>query len=125
MRDEGFATVAVLALCGVLASAGGLVAVLGGIAVARHQAAAVADLAALAGAARAVEGSGPACTAAAGVARRNGASLVACELEGLDVAVTVEVRPPGVVGTWGNAQGRARAGPGTSRGSQASYRDTG
>ncbi len=125
MKDEGFATVAVLALCGVLASAGGLVSVLGGIAVARHQAAAAADLAALAGAARAIEGPRPACTAAAGVARRNGAVLVSCDLNGLDVAVTVAVRPPGVVGTWGNTQGHARAGPGTSTGSEASYRDTG
>ena len=117
MRDEGFATVAVLALCGVLASAGGLVAVLGEIAVARHQAAAAADLAALAGAARALEGTGPACTAAAGVARRNGATLTSCVLDGLDVEATAVVE---TVGHWGHVEARARAGPGTSGASGAS-----
>ena len=104
-RDDGFATIVVLALCGVLAGAGGMVAVLGQIAVARHQAAAAADLAALAGAAHALDGS--ACTAAATVARRNGATLTSCVLAGLEVTVTVEGR----AGRWGVVTSRARAGP--------------
>lgn len=120
MRDEGFATVATLALCGVLASAGGLVAVLGELAVARHQAAAAADLAALAGAARALEGTGPACTAAADVARRNGATLTSCRLEGLDVTVAVAVEPAGLLRAGGSLKARARSGPGTSGGFHAS-----
>lgn len=106
-RDDGFATIVVLALCGVLAGAGGMVAVLGQIAVARHHAASAADLAALAGAARALEGSTPACTAAATVARRNGATLTSCVLDGLVVTVTVQGR----AGRWGVVTSRARAGP--------------
>lgn len=114
MRDDGFATVAVLGLCGVLAVTGGLVAVLGEVAVARHEAAAAADLAALAGAARVLDGT--ACTAAGGVARRNGAVLTSCVLEGLVVDVTVSVE----AGRWGTTRARARAGPGTSESSEAS-----
>lgn len=108
-RDEGFATITVLALCGILTAAGGLVAVLGEIAVARHQAAAAADLAALAGAGRALEGSEVVCGVARVVAARNDAALTSCELDGLDVHVMVEV----AAGRWGKVASHARAGPST------------
>jgi secretion/DNA translocation related TadE-like protein len=106
-RDEGFATLAVLALCGVLTAAGGLVAVLGEIAVARHQAAAAADLAALAAAGRAREGPEVVCWVARAVAARNHAAVMSCAVDGLDVQVMVAVE----AGRWGVVRSRARAGP--------------
>ena len=91
---------------------------LGEVAVTRHRAAAAADLAALAGAAHALDGS--ACTTAATVARRNGATVQECRLDGEDVDVTVSV-----TSDWGVTRARARAGPGTSERSRASYLDRG
>jgi secretion/DNA translocation related TadE-like protein len=102
--------VLVLALCAVLLVAGGLTAAVGAVAVSRHQAAAAADLAALAGA-QAVGNGGAACAEAARVASRSGAGLASCTIEGADVVVEAVVRPAGTLGRLGVARVRARAGP--------------
>ncbi len=109
--DGGFATVAVLALCGVLLAFGSVVASLAALAVTRHQAAAAADLAALAGAGHALEGDSVACAAARATARAHGAALRDCRLDGVDLQVTVAIRAPGVLARWGDVRARARAGP--------------
>jgi secretion/DNA translocation related TadE-like protein len=79
--------------------------------VARHQAESAADLAALAAASHAPAGAGPACAEAAWVAERMRAALLECSLSGLDALVEVVVVPPGVLGQFGSAAARARAGP--------------
>src|SRR5690242_19734995 len=80
----------------------------GGLVAARHRAQSAADLGALAGAVRAVEGAGVACPAAERIVRANGARMVACRVEGLDVVVTAQVSGPA---GWGAAEQSARAGP--------------
>lgn len=63
---------------------------------AHARAAAAADLGALAGADRLLEDPTGACAAADVVTRANGARLVGCTTEGLDIVVTAAVRiPPG------------------------------
>ena len=81
---------------------------LGAAVVARHRAQAVADLAALAAAARMPAGVEAACTQATEVARAMRASISGCLADALDVVVTVEVS---VSARWGNARAAARAGP--------------
>jgi secretion/DNA translocation related TadE-like protein len=81
---------------------------LGGARVARHRAQNAADAGALAGAVWAVDGPPVACAVAGRVVSANGARLVSCVVDGLDVRVTVEVpltrsMPAGRAG--------ARAGP--------------
>lgn len=109
--EHGFVTVAVTGLIAVLLSVTGAVALLGGVAVARHRAAAAADLAALAAAAHVLDGPTAACRAAAVVAAAHRARVSACELRGEDVTIEVTVRPTGPLGRWGSARGVARAGP--------------
>lgn len=106
-RDDGFVMVAVAGLVLVLVAVGGLVATLGAVAVARHRAAAAADLAALAAAGHAREGQGPACDAAGAIAQAQEAELITCALDGPDATVQVEVR----LGVLGAARARGRAGP--------------
>ena len=115
-RDEGFVTVAVVGLATALALIASLVVALGAVAVARHQAASAADLAALAGAQHALEGQAVACAAATAVARAQGARLASCALTGLDVRLVAVVRPEGRLGEMGEARATAVAGPGTNRG---------
>jgi secretion/DNA translocation related TadE-like protein len=110
-EDRGGATVWVLAV--------GLVAVLlamawgavGSAMVARHRAQAAADLGALAGAARAVDGAQSACDRAAEIVRANSAAFVGCELDGFDLVVTARTTPAGLAAMVGTAQASARAGP--------------
>ena len=109
--DGGSATVLVLALVAVLAAVAALLVGAGALVVARHRADSAADLAALAAAARALDGAGAACRAADGVARATGAALVGCRLQGEDAVVTVEVTPPGGLARVGRARSTARAGP--------------
>lgn len=109
--DEGSATVLVLALAAVLAVTGGLAATVGAVGVARHRAAAVADLAALAAADRALDGPTRACAAAARAAAAGSAVLDSCGLTGEVADVVVAIRPPGVLGSWGVARAHSRAGP--------------
>jgi secretion/DNA translocation related TadE-like protein len=108
-EDAGFATVAVAGLALVLMAVTGLVASLGAVAVARHRAAAAADLAALAAAQHALDGTG--CARAASVARAQGAELESCDVQGPVAVVVVRVRPPGRLGELGEARARAAAGP--------------
>jgi secretion/DNA translocation related TadE-like protein len=82
---------------------------LGAAVVARHQAQAAADLAALAAAATLPAGQEWACAQAAAVARAMRARTADCAVDNLDVIVTVEVAL--AVSRWGNAKAAARAGP--------------
>ena len=109
--DDGAAALLVLGLASVLLVLALLLTALGAVAVARHRAAAAADLAALAAAARALDGEAVACAAARGVASAQGARLLTCALDGEHALVAVEVRPAGAPGRLGTAQVRARAGP--------------
>ncbi|MFJ6716189.1 Rv3654c family TadE-like protein [Streptomyces sp. NPDC091265] len=91
-------------LCTVFA----VVLALGQVVVARHRAGGAADLAALAAADRALEGTTAACRAAQEVARAQGAEVVRCGVQGeiADVIARVSLGPyaPEV---------RSRAGPAT------------
>ncbi|GAB3130398.1 hypothetical protein GCM10027289_14850 [Tsukamurella serpentis] len=77
---------------------------------ARHRAQTAADMAALAGAASAVDPEA-ACAAAGRLAAANGGSLRGCTVDGFDVAVRVGVSAPLVVFGSGEALATARAGP--------------
>jgi secretion/DNA translocation related TadE-like protein len=82
-------------------------AYLGSVVVARHRAQAAADLAALAAASRLPSGVESACAGAAVVAREMRVSDVQCQVDDLDVVVTVGVH----VAFAGTARAAARAGP--------------
>ncbi|OEJ32586.1 Rv3654c family TadE-like protein [Streptomyces subrutilus] len=105
-RDRGSATVWAVLAATVLGAVFGGVLLLGQAVVARHRAAAAADLAALAAAATWAHGPETACGAALRVARAQGAALAACSLEGEVAEVTA--RP--AAGTF-TPEIRARAGP--------------
>jgi secretion/DNA translocation related TadE-like protein len=94
----------------VLCVAGGSGSV-GVVAVERHRADTAADAAALAAASNVVTGEVSACAAAAAIARTDGAVLTQCGLDGAGAQVEVAVALPGVLYRFGNAVGRARAGP--------------
>jgi secretion/DNA translocation related TadE-like protein len=79
--------------------------------VARHRAQTAADLAALGGAALAVEGEQAACARAAMLVAENDGRIVACHLDGWDLTVAAEVMPSGVAAFAGAAHASARAGP--------------
>lgn len=91
----------------VLLTATGAGAYLGSAVVARHRAQAVADLAALAAAARLGSGADAACAGAAAVARRMKTDDIRCAPDGLDIVVTARVP----VAFGGAASAAARAGP--------------
>ncbi|MET4427977.1 secretion/DNA translocation related TadE-like protein [Mycolicibacterium sp. 624] len=89
---------------------------LGGVAVgsaviARHRAQAAADLAALAAAGRIALGGDAACASAASIARRMGAAIASCAVDGLDVVVSVDVTAELGRLRVGTARAAARAGP--------------
>lgn len=88
----------------------GLVVHLGVAVLARQRAETAADLAALAGAAQILRGAEIACAAAQTVARANGAELIGCRADGLDLLVELNVEVGSAV-FGGTAAGRARAGP--------------
>jgi len=111
--DDGSGSVLVLTAACVLLLAGMLLTSLAAVGVARHRAASVADLSALAAASSAHLGSGPACEAARAVADRSAARLLACDVVGDVATVVAGVRPPGRLGELGTATARARAGPAT------------
>ncbi|MFE9633209.1 Rv3654c family TadE-like protein [Streptomyces sp. NPDC006463] len=87
-RDRGSATVWGALVATVLGAVFGGVLLLGQAVVARHRAAAAADLAALAAAATWAHGPETACAAARRVARAQGASLGACTVRGEVAEVT-------------------------------------
>lgn len=105
-RDRGSATVWAALVTTVLGAVFAGVLLLGQAVVARHRAAAAADLAALAAAATWAHGPDTACGAARRVARAQGAELAVCHVGG-EVA-EVEARVTSGPFTPG---GRARAGP--------------
>lgn len=84
-------------------------AYLGSAVVARHRAQAVADLAALAAAARLPAGTDAACVRAAAVAHEMRVDDIGCVADGLDVVITARV----AVVVAGTARATARAGPAT------------
>jgi secretion/DNA translocation related TadE-like protein len=110
-RDSGSASVWLLAAGLVLVAGGMAGATVGAAHVASHRARTAADLGALAGAARAIEGSDAACARAAELVAANGARLTHCRLDGLDLTVTVEVTPAPAAGIGRAATATARAGP--------------
>lgn len=109
--DRGSTSVWLLAVGLVLLAAGLAGAALGAAHVARHQAQSAADLAALAGAVHAVAGPDTACARAAGIVEANGGRVANCQLDGLDLTVTVEVAPATGTGLTRPAIATARAGP--------------
>jgi secretion/DNA translocation related TadE-like protein len=84
---------------------------LGSAVIGRHRAQAAADLAAIAAAARVPQGSRAACAWAAVVVSRMGAHQIGCDVDGLDVVVTVEVAIAFAGWGTGAARAAARAGP--------------
>jgi secretion/DNA translocation related TadE-like protein len=110
-RDRGAATVWLLAAGLVLVMMGVAAAAVGTATVARHRAQTAADLGALAGAIRAVEGAESACARAAEIVTANGGRLAACSLDGFDLTIAVEVPVSPVRGIARTAHASARAGP--------------
>jgi secretion/DNA translocation related TadE-like protein len=109
-RDRGSATIyASLALVA-LTALGVTVSGYTALAVAKHRAAAAADLAALAGA-QALQDGGDACVTASDVAKRNGAQLADCLVDGLTVRVVARADGPNVLGRAWRFESAARAGP--------------
>ena len=115
-REDGSASVLVVALVAVLGLVGGALVSVALAVVARHRADAASDLAALAAAGRALDGQAAACAAAREVALGGGGRVVVCRLVGGTAVVTVEVRPPGRLAVLGPARSTARAGPATATG---------
>lgn len=108
--ERGAATVLVVAFLGLLLLVGTALGVVGAMVRAHRTAQSAADLAALAGAA-AIARDEDGCTQAARVAAANGARLVGCAPEGLEVRVTVEVEGPRSLGQVADLTAEARAGP--------------
>lgn len=109
--DDGVAAVLVLTMASVLVLVAAVAASLAAVAVARQRAAAAADLSALAAAQHSLSGPAVACARAEVVARRAGARVTSCALDGDVATVLAQVRPAGPVGLLGSASVRARAGP--------------
>ncbi|NED95750.1 flp pilus-assembly TadE/G-like family protein [Phytoactinopolyspora alkaliphila] len=111
--ERGAGTVLVLMVIALTVTAFMVAAVMVSGQSARRQAAAAADLAALAAAVQLSQGPDAACAAAETVARANGAQLHECSVHGVEVEVLVRVAVAGAGATWLPAQERrARAGPG-------------
>jgi secretion/DNA translocation related TadE-like protein len=108
--DRGAATVLGVALLGVLLLVGAALGVVAAMVEAHRVAQSAADLAALAGAGAASDGS-DGCAAAARVATANGAELTGCWPAGRDVRVEVTVAGPRWLGQDGDLVAAARAGP--------------
>ncbi|MGH3366421.1 MAG: Rv3654c family TadE-like protein [Nocardioidaceae bacterium] len=104
---EGSATLYVLSAMVLLMAVTLVVAGFAGLAAAKHRAAAAADLAALSAASTPAAG----CQAAASTARRNGAQLTGCSIEGRDAFVTVVVVAEAPFGLRPHLRAQARAGP--------------
>ncbi len=109
--DRGAATVFACVGVVVLLLVTGLAAHVGSAVLARQRAETGADLAALAGAAQLLRGTGFACATAAAVARANSVDVTGCRADGLDLLVEVTAEVAGGRGFGGTAVGRARAGP--------------
>jgi secretion/DNA translocation related TadE-like protein len=111
-RDEsGSATIVMLTGIGVVAMATALALAIGVATQTRHRAGAAADAAALAAAAAALDGGSQACARGGELAERDGAQLVSCVVANGIADVTVSVKPPGLLASFGPTTARARAGP--------------
>jgi anti-sigma B factor antagonist len=110
-RDRGSASLWLAAVGLVLVAAGVAGSAVGVATVAHHQARTAADLGALAGAARVVEGTDAACRSAAEIASANRARLVSCAVDGWEIVVTVEVAAHPLPALNRTASASARAGP--------------
>ena len=110
-RDRGAATIFVLGVGLVLVLAGAAGAAVGAARLSRHQAQVAADLGALAGAARAIEGAASACARAAEFVAANRARLTSCRVEGLEIVIYAEVVVSPLPGLTRRAVAGARAGP--------------
>ncbi|MFI6239793.1 Rv3654c family TadE-like protein [Micromonospora sp. NPDC050795] len=110
-RQRGGATVLLLATGLVFVVFGTFGAAVVAAGMASQRAAVAADLGALAGAARALDGEAAACASASDLAVRNDGRLVGCHLDGMDVLVTVEVAFTPLPGLTRVATASARAGP--------------
>ena len=109
--DRGAATVWTAGAIAALLTVTTLVVWLGAAAATRHRAAGAADLAALAAAGAVVDGERVACGKARWVTDRMSVVLRSCRLNGAEARVEVVAQPPGVLGGFGPAEARARAGP--------------
>ncbi|MGH8825883.1 MAG: Rv3654c family TadE-like protein [Jiangellaceae bacterium] len=121
--ERGAGSILVLSGVMVVLTALLVVATLGGGYLARHRAAAAADLAALAAAGRVWTGSAAACSAAGGVAEANGAVLRWCRVRGEQVEVVAAVEAGGPAAVLGDPARRARAGPNASAGTSVGSDD--
>jgi secretion/DNA translocation related TadE-like protein len=110
-RDRGAASILVLAIGLVLVAAGVAGGAVGAARVGRHQARTAADLGALAGAARAVQGPAVACARARQLAVANRARLLSCRLDGFEIVIAVRVTVTPLPGLTRYASAAARAGP--------------
>jgi secretion/DNA translocation related TadE-like protein len=110
-NDTGSATVWVVTAMALVLGVGGVSGSVGVVTVERHRADTAADAAALAAAGHVIAGQAAACKAAAETARADGAELSRCGLYGAGAQVETRVALPGVLGRFGHAVSRARAGP--------------
>ena len=83
----------------------------GSAVIARHRAQSAADLAAVAAAVHLAHGASAACSRASALALAQGTAVTRCEVEHLDVIVTVETHVPLGRIAVGPARATARAGP--------------
>jgi secretion/DNA translocation related TadE-like protein len=111
LADHGSATVWVLAVGLAFVLLGLACATVGVAAIGRHRAQTAADLGALAGAARTLEGPAAACSRATDIAAANGGRVTGCVVQGFDLIVTVEVVVHLPSRGIRVATARARAGP--------------
>jgi secretion/DNA translocation related TadE-like protein len=109
--DGGAATIFVMAIGLALVLMGVAGAAVGAARVGRHRAQAAADLGALAGAARAVEGAGAACERARRFVAVNGGRSTSCEVSGLEIVVRAQVIVTPLPWLTRRAEAAARAGP--------------
>ncbi|GIJ23425.1 hypothetical protein Vlu01_40490 [Micromonospora lutea] len=109
--DRGGATICLLGVGLLFVVAGLFGAGVGAARVARQQARVAADFGALAGAAQALQGEPLSCARAGELVAANGARLVWCRLDGLDVLVTTEVSVEPLPGLARTATATSRAGP--------------
>ncbi len=106
--DSGVATVFVCLAVALLLAVSAVGIHLGGAVLTRQQAETAADLGALAGAARMLQGVDAACTRAGELVALNRGFMTTCRADGLDLLIEVEVPVP----AWGGvATAKARAGP--------------
>lgn len=106
-EERGLATLLTTSVILLTLVAGAVSIGLGELVAARAAASSAADLAALAGAAAITDGAASACDAARRVATRNAATLTSCQVNGMDVYITVQRRAPSIVGAAARLAGQS------------------